>query len=171
MHDLRGDGIEPELGPSEHPERVGGAHHTPGDVDEPLSRRAVDLRTAQIGSRPRGDELTSEFPDRRGDIGRYPSEQVLLALAALHRNVNIVMAVWEVRSWPAGAARKVESLDAKQHAHHRRAGDGAGTQRSAGSAVNTPVVGLAVRHRPEIAGEERSAVIFGQVPQGTAPIH
>ena len=114
-HHIVRNGIEPELGPSEHPERVGRLDDPPGDVDEPLAWRPLDLRPPKVYRRGWRDDLAIEVPYRRDDVGRSQTQEVSLPFAALYGHVDVVMAVGEVRSGPAAQARQVEALDPDKH--------------------------------------------------------
>lgn len=73
------------------------------------------MRAAQIGYWRWSHDLTFQFPGGGGDICRDQTQQVVLPLAALNGDVDLVMAVRVVRSGPTGSAWKVETLDADQH--------------------------------------------------------
>jgi hypothetical protein len=76
-----------------------------GSADRP----SLIVRQANAG--------TVELPGGRGGVAWRETQQVLLALTALHSDVDVVMAVRIVRSGSAGSAREVQSIDADAHLH------------------------------------------------------
>lgn len=109
------NGVEPDLGPPEHPEGMGGPDYSPGDIDEPLARRAVDVWPSEIHHRGWGDDTATKFPNHRGDVGRNWTQQILLAFAALYRHVDVVMTVGKIRSGAAATAGQINAFYPYQH--------------------------------------------------------
>ena len=82
----------------------------------------MELRATKIDRRGRRDEVTIELPDGRGDTGWDRMQQVLLAVAALDSDMDVVVAIRVVRSGSTGTAGQIASLDPDEHSAQGYAG-------------------------------------------------
>jgi hypothetical protein len=66
-----------------------------------------------------GDEFALEHPGRQLHVSGHKSEEVLLPLASLNGDMDVVMTVGEVRSGTTLEPWKVRTFDDDEHAAHR----------------------------------------------------
>jgi hypothetical protein len=75
----------------------------------------LDLRSAQVGTERRGDDLAVQFPSSRPGVAGHEPEEVLLPLAPLNSDMNVAMTVGIVGTGAATEARQLRPLDSNQH--------------------------------------------------------
>ncbi len=157
-HHGLGNGIEPELGPTEHGEGPGFIDHPPRHVDEPLPRWTLDLRAFQVrlGRWRRDDAL--QLPGGAGYITGHDAEKIELSLSALDGDMDVVVSVRIVRSRSTATSRKVGTLDTDQHPGHpfeaptTQAGPSAGSCSPIAHRANTARARSAMRSTSDASG-------------------
>jgi hypothetical protein len=112
---VRRDRIEPDLGSAKHDEDSIGSHRSPRQVHEALARRAVNVRASQVGVGWWRDDAARQRPRGIGHVSWDETKEILLALSALDRHMNVLMSIGKVRAWTTSSAGQIGSVNPNQH--------------------------------------------------------
>jgi hypothetical protein len=115
------DGVEPELRSPKHGEVRVLVDDAPREVDESLPWWSLDLWSPHIPMRGWADYFAVHYPGRQLHVGRYEPEEVLLPLLSLNGDMDVVMAIGEVRSGTTVTTWQLRAFDLNEHDGHRRA--------------------------------------------------
>ena len=145
--DLRRDTVEPQLRSTEQLEVLGVVHSSPREVDEPSTRRTVDVRTFEIEPIGGGDGLTFDGPRSRSCTARRQSKQFVSAIPSLNCDMDVVVSARRVRAGRTAEPGQIDTIDLDQHCFSM--GVVGGCPHAAQRAARAPRPHLSLRSRQQ----------------------
>src|SRR6266516_2375245 len=109
------DRIEPQLRSPEQRETLCVIDSAPGQIDEPATRRTLDVRAPEIDAGRRRDHGAVHGPHGRRRVPGYQAKQLISPVPALDPDMDVVIPAGRVWARAAGASWKAECLNPDPH--------------------------------------------------------